>query len=167
MCSSDLYFNFPPATVFLGDAGSMLIGLVAGSLAIRCSLKGPATVALAGPLAVWAIPFFDTGVAILRRKLTGRSIYTTDRGHLHHCLLRRSQTSWHAVSWIAILCMATSAGALATSYFNNEFFAIVATLSVLFTLVASGVFGHAEFLLLFSHLRLMVGSLFEIGRAHV
>ena len=47
-----LYFNFPPATVFLGDAGSMLIGLVAGSLAIRCSLKGPATVALAGPLEI-------------------------------------------------------------------------------------------------------------------
>jgi UDP-GlcNAc:undecaprenyl-phosphate GlcNAc-1-phosphate transferase len=42
-----LRFNFPPASIYLGDAGSMLIGLVVGSLAIGASLKGPATVAMA------------------------------------------------------------------------------------------------------------------------
>lgn len=148
-----LYFNFPPATIFLGDAGSMLIGLTAGALAIRCSLKGAASVALAAPIAIWAIPFFDTGVAVLRRKLTGRSIYTTDRGHLHHCMLRRSESSWQAVSWIAALCLITSAGALATVYFNNEAFALASVAIVIVALIASGIFGHAEFLLLANHLR--------------
>lgn len=156
-----LYFNFPPATIFLGDAGSMLIGLTAGTLAIRSSLKGPATVALAAPLAVWAIPFFDTAVAIVRRKLTGRSIYATDRGHLHHCVLRRSSSSWRAVSWIAALCMVTSAGALATVYWNNELFAIVSVLGVVGVLVATGVFGHAEFMLLTSHLRVPLASILQ------
>lgn len=148
-----LYFNFPPATIFLGDAGSMLIGLTAGVLAIKCSLKGPATVALAAPLAVWAIPFFDTSVAILRRKLTGRSIYTTDRGHLHHCLLRRGGSSWRTVSWIATLCLLTSAGALATVTYNNEIYALLTTAGVLGMLVATGIFGHAELLLLTNHVR--------------
>jgi len=55
-----LRYNFPPATIYLGDTGSMLIGLVIGSLAIRSSLKGPATVALAAPLAILAIPILDT-----------------------------------------------------------------------------------------------------------
>src|SRR5262249_15642423 len=60
-----LFYNFPPASVFLGDAGSMLIGLVLGVLAIRSALKGPATVALATPTALWAIPLFDVSMAIL------------------------------------------------------------------------------------------------------
>ena len=51
-----LRYNFPPASIFLGDAGSMLIGLIIGVLAIRCSLKGPATVALAAPAALLVIP---------------------------------------------------------------------------------------------------------------
>src|SRR5436305_11254769 len=47
-----LRYNFPPATIFLGDSGSMLIGLTVGVLAIQSSLKGAATVALAAPAAV-------------------------------------------------------------------------------------------------------------------
>src|SRR5205807_6415533 len=81
-----LCFNFPPATIFLGDCGSMLIGLFVGVLAIQSSLKGPATVALTAPAALLIIPILDTSAAIVRRKLTGRSIFTTDRGHLHHVL---------------------------------------------------------------------------------
>src|SRR5205085_2901248 len=64
-----LCFNFPPAAIFMGDCGSMLVGLVVGVLAIQSSLKGPATVALAGPLALLVIPIFDTSAAIVRRKL--------------------------------------------------------------------------------------------------
>src|SRR5262249_39558255 len=81
-----LRYNFPPAKIFLGDAGSMLIGLWLGANSLQAAVKGPAAVGLAAPLAVWTVPLLDTFAAIARRKLTGRSIYTTDRGHLHHCL---------------------------------------------------------------------------------
>ena len=54
-----LRFNFAPASIYLGDAGSMLIGLVLGTIALRCSIKEAATIALAGPLAIMAIPMFD------------------------------------------------------------------------------------------------------------
>ena len=77
-----LIYNSPPASIFLGDAGSMIIGLILGALAIRSALKGPATVVLSVPTAILAIPIFDVSMAIVRRRLTGRSIYTTDRGSL-------------------------------------------------------------------------------------
>src|SRR5205823_328160 len=51
-----LRYNYPPASIFLGDSGSMLIGLIVGVLAIESSLKGVATVTLAAPLATMTIP---------------------------------------------------------------------------------------------------------------
>ena len=105
-----LRYNFPPASIYLGDTGSMLIGLVIGSLAIKSSLKGPATVALAAPVAILAIPILDTTAAIFRRKLTGRSIYTTDRGHLHHCLLRQGFSKVAVLLFVSVFCLLAVAG---------------------------------------------------------
>ena len=90
----------------------MLIGLVVGVLAIRTSLKGPATVALAAPLAVLTIPILDSAVALLRRWLTGRSVYASDRGHLHHNLQRQGLGPRALLVGISLLCAATAAGAL-------------------------------------------------------
>ena len=103
-----LYYNFPPASVFLGDSGSMLIGLTVGVLAIQSSLKGPATVALAAPAALLTLPIFDTSAAILRRRLTGRSVYCTDHGHVHHCLQRRGLGR-------AVLLLVSALGLLTTA----------------------------------------------------
>ncbi|MGH7139271.1 MAG: MraY family glycosyltransferase [Pirellulales bacterium] len=142
-----LCFNFPPARIYLGDAGSMLIGLVIGALAIRAALKGPATVALAAPLAVWAIPIFDIASAIARRKLTGRSIYTTDRGHLHHRLLAATGNNALVVGLIGAACAVTCAGAGLSVHFNNDMIALLCVLPVLGTFVATRVFGYVELLL--------------------
>ena len=159
-----LVYNAPPASVFLGDAGSMLIGLVVGVLAIRCSLKGPATVALAAPLALWSIPILDVTMAIIRRKLTGRSIYTSDHGHLHHCLRRRGQSGPQTVVWIGLLCSLTAGGALASVLFGNELLAIGTVAAVVGTLIVSRIFGHAEFVLLYRRARSALVSL--ITRRH-
>ena len=88
-----LWWNLPPASVYMGDSGSMLIGLVIGAVAIPTSLKGPATVALSAPLAILVLPMFDTTAAVIRRKLTGRGLATADRGHLHHVLMRNGLTA--------------------------------------------------------------------------
>ena len=110
-----LPFNYPPAKMFLGDAGSMLIGLVVGSLAIGGTMKGPATVAMAAPLAIWALPIFDSVAAILRRKLSGRSIYATDRGHLHHRLMAVFGKNTRVLAVVAVCCAFTCAGAWSAS----------------------------------------------------
>lgn len=156
-----LFYNFPPASIFLGDAGSMVIGFVAGTLAISSSLKGPATVALAAPVAIWAIPILDSSVAILRRKLTGRSIYACDRGHIHHCLLRRGMSSRQTVGWVAAFCGCTAAGALISVYSKSESYALLSVAAVAGTLVVTRVFGYAELLLLMARLKSLGVSFFQ------
>jgi UDP-GlcNAc:undecaprenyl-phosphate GlcNAc-1-phosphate transferase len=143
-----LRYNLPPASIFLGDAGSMLIGLVIGVLAIRCSLKGPATVALAAPAALLVLPIFDTLAAVTRRKLTGRSIFSTDRGHLHHCLLRGGLSRPRVLMLVAALCCVTVLGALGSIAYRNELLAVMSAVAVVVILVATRLFGHAEFVLL-------------------
>ena len=143
-----LPFNFPPARVFLGDAGSMLIGLVVATLAIQGSLKGPGTVLLAAPLAVWAIPIFDSTAAILRRKLTGSSIYSTDRCHMHHRLMDRLGSNLHVLGWIAAACAATCVAAITSIYFHNDLIALLTVVAVVAVFVAANAFGRLEFLLL-------------------
>ncbi len=142
-----LRYNFPPASIFLGDCGSMLIGLVVGVLAIQSSLKGPATAALAAPAALLTIPILDTAAAIIRRKLTGRSIYSTDRGHLHHCLLRRGMSVRLTLLLVSALCLVTVAGVLASVAWNNEILALISAAAVVLTLAVTRLFGHTEFVL--------------------
>ena len=142
-----LRYNLPPATIFMGDSGSMLVGLILGTLAIHCSLKAPATIALAMPVALLILPIFDTSAAILRRKLTGRSIYTTDRGHLHHCLLRYGLSIPWALVVVCLCCLLASAAVLASQAFSNEWIAVITAVSIIATLVTTRLFGHAEFLL--------------------
>lgn len=158
-----LVFNFPPARIFLGDAGSMLIGLLLGALALRTSLKGATAISLFGPVSILAIPIFDSGMAILRRKLTGRSVFTVDRGHLHHNLLRTGLGQRGVVFAFTALCSVTAIGALTASLMNNELIALCSILVVVGTLIASRVFGYAELHLLSKRLRGFGTSLLSRG----
>jgi UDP-GlcNAc:undecaprenyl-phosphate GlcNAc-1-phosphate transferase len=139
-----LWFNLPPASTFLGDAGSMLIGLVIGVLAIECSLTAPSRMAVAAPAVLLTLPIFDTTAAILRRKLTGRSVYTTDRGHLHHCLLRSKLTHWQALALVAALCLVAAVGSVAGRAWANEYVMVGTGLFVVASLVLTRLFGHTE-----------------------
>ena len=148
-----LPFNLAPAKIYLGDAGSMLIGLIVGGLAIRASLKGPGTMLLAAPLALLTIPILDSTAAILRRKLAGRSLYETDRGHLHHRLLERFGSKYKALACVAICSGVTCAGALLGSLIKSDLVALVALTGVVLILVTTGLFGRGEFGLLAVRLR--------------
>lgn len=159
-------YNFPPASVFLGDAGSMLIGLVVGTLAIQGSLKGPGTVLLAAPLAVWTIPIFDSAAAILRRRLTGRSIYTTDRAHIHHRLLDRFGNSRKVLGVVAAASAVTSVAALAGVFVNSDLLALASCIGVVAVLVATGLFGRGEFELVARRVRRLARSLIGPRNSH-
>ena len=148
-------FNFPPATIFLGDTGSMLIGLMVGAMAILGSLKGPGTVLLAAPLAVWTIPFFDVIAAIIRRKLTGRSIYATDRGHLHHRLLYVLGSNRKVLGWVAVCCGIIAMAVLVGIVVQDDRIMLITCVSIVVVFIATGAFGRAELML--------VGT--RIGRA--
>ena len=140
-----LIFNFPPASIYLGDSGSLLIGLAVGVLSI---LKGPTSVAMFAPLALLAIPLFDSSMAILRRKLTGRSIYAVDRAHLHHNLLKSGLSTKGLLMVVSLLSGLTALGAFFSVAMNQEGLAIASALIVIGILVASKVFGYVELILL-------------------
>jgi UDP-GlcNAc:undecaprenyl-phosphate/decaprenyl-phosphate GlcNAc-1-phosphate transferase len=154
-----LPFNLAPARIYLGDAGSMLIGLIVGGLSIRASLKGPGTMLLAAPLALLTIPILDSTAAILRRKLAGRSLYESDRGHLHHRLLERLGSKHKVLLCVAVCSVVTCGAALVGTFLKNDLMALVAFAAVVLMLIATGLFGRGEFGLLFKRARNVTLSL--------
>jgi UDP-GlcNAc:undecaprenyl-phosphate GlcNAc-1-phosphate transferase len=158
-----LRYNFPQARMFLGDAGSMLIGLVVGTLAVETAHKGPGTVLLAAaPVCLMTIPLFDSAAAMIRRKLTGRSIFSGDRAHLQHRLLERFGNT-RAVGIVALCCGATAVAALASIILRNELVAVVSAAAIIVMFVVSRMFGHAELRLLASRTQSLVRSFFRLN----
>ena len=139
-----LKFNFPPAKAFLGDAGSMLLGFIIAALAIRCAFKQATAYAFFAPIALLAIPFFDTAAAIVRRKLTGRSIYSVDRGHLHHSLAKRGYGPRISLLWVAFLCATTGVGAVIAFINRQAEYALASIVIVALVMVLGRLFGGAE-----------------------
>ncbi len=79
-----LRHGFPPASSFMGDTGSNLLGYLLGAIAVQGALKTNAVVALFFPLFVLAVPILDTGFVVAKRIKYRRPIYRADRWHLHH-----------------------------------------------------------------------------------
>ena len=83
-----LVHNFPPASSFMGDAGSNLLGLLMGCIAVEGDLKTSAVVTLALPLILLAVPFLDTTFVVLKRLKYRRPVYEADQEHFHHRMAR-------------------------------------------------------------------------------
>lgn len=79
-----LIHNFHPASIFMGDAGSNLLGYLLACIAIQGLLKTAAAVALFFPLVVLAVPILDTGFVVAKRLKYGVPVYRADRWHFHH-----------------------------------------------------------------------------------
>lgn len=154
-----LVHNLPPARIFLGDSGSMLIGLVVGVLAIQGSMKTSATVAITVPVAVLSLPILDTFLAVVRRKLTGRSFDSADREHIHHRLLDRGLGPWQALGLVAVLCLLTGMAATASIVFGSDAVAWLAMLFVVVLAIRRRWFGHHELALARSALERIAGQL--------
>lgn len=154
-----LRYNVPPAKIYLGDTGSMLIGLVVAAVAIHCSVKEQTAFMLLVPIAVCAIPILDAAAAMVRRVTTGQSVFTPDRGHLHHALLLRGWSAGKTAAFITLLTAITCSAALASFFTNQESYALVTTGGVFIILAITKVFGHAELKLLITHGRSLSRSL--------
>jgi UDP-GlcNAc:undecaprenyl-phosphate GlcNAc-1-phosphate transferase len=79
-----LVHNFHPASVFMGDCGSNLLGLLLGGIIVEGSLKTNALIALVAPLVILAVPFLDTGFVVAKRVKYRRPVYQGDSNHFHH-----------------------------------------------------------------------------------
>ncbi|HYL27548.1 MAG TPA: MraY family glycosyltransferase [Candidatus Nitrosotalea sp.] len=114
-----LPYNFNPARIILGDAGSLFIGYVFATVSIIGASKTAIAVSVVVPLLVLALPILDTAVAIVRRATSGKSITEADRGHFHHQLIFRFGLNVRqAVLLLYAVCFVLGAVALA---FSGEF----------------------------------------------
>jgi UDP-GlcNAc:undecaprenyl-phosphate/decaprenyl-phosphate GlcNAc-1-phosphate transferase len=87
-----LRFNFNPATIFLGDCGSLFIGFMLSALALFGAQKAPTIIAVAIPVVSFGLPILETSLSVLRRLISGRPVFTADREHIHHKLLQRGMS---------------------------------------------------------------------------
>jgi UDP-GlcNAc:undecaprenyl-phosphate GlcNAc-1-phosphate transferase len=92
-----LRFNFNPATIFLGDSGSLFIGFMLGAFALVGAQKTSTIVAVAIPVVSFGLPILETAISIIRRFLNGQPLFTADRGHIHHKLLEKGFSQRQAV----------------------------------------------------------------------
>ena len=84
-----LRYNFNPASIFLGDCGSLFVGFLLGCYGALWAQKSATILGVTAPLMAMAIPLLDTSLAIARRFLRQQPIFTADRAHIHHRLLAR------------------------------------------------------------------------------
>ena len=102
-----LRYNFAPASIFMGDSGSLLLGAMIGVISLMGVMRSPTVIVLAVPLVIAAIPIADTAAAIIRRVYHHQPIQQADRKHLHHMLLRKGYGVRKSVvivyAWTALL----------------------------------------------------------------
>jgi UDP-GlcNAc:undecaprenyl-phosphate/decaprenyl-phosphate GlcNAc-1-phosphate transferase len=103
-----LVFNSRPASIFLGDCGSLTLGYLAGCLSLMGSFRGDGMIDGLFPVFAFFIPVADCVFAIVRRTLRGRSPFLADMEHFHHRLMARGLSHGKAVLalWAAALCCA-------------------------------------------------------------
>ena len=103
-----LRYNFNPASIILGDSGSLLIGFVLGSISLMSVQRVAGLTSIIVPLVIAGIPIIDTFSAIVRRGRAHVSIGQADKGHIHHRLMNEGfnqrQTVILIYVWTAILC---------------------------------------------------------------
>ena len=87
-----LRYNFNPATIFLGDCGSLFIGFFLSALALAGAQKGTTLVAIGIPIVAFGLPILDTSLSVVRRALSGKPLFRPDTAHIHHRLLSRGMT---------------------------------------------------------------------------
>ena len=83
-CIGYLRHGFAPASIFLGDSGSNLLGFLLGSIVVQGALKTNAVIALAFPLVILAVPILDSSFVIAKRIKYGKPIHKADAWHFHH-----------------------------------------------------------------------------------
>lgn len=114
-CAGFLRYNFPPARIFLGDTGSLMIGFFLGAMTLPFTFytehHDPMYVYLV-PLAILSVPLFDIGAVTLRRWKQGRPIFQGDLNHFAHRLIRMGLTPRSAVLILYLLTLCSGLAAI-------------------------------------------------------
>ena len=124
-CLAFLRYNFYPASIFLGDSGSMFLGFTLACIAVSSGAKGTTLASVFVPLLAVGVPLFDTMLTVWRRTLRrvldssvgDKHVFQRDMNHVHHRLLRSGLTHAQAATWLyAISAVLVAVGMLSLLY---------------------------------------------------
>ena len=140
-----LRYNFSPASVFLGDCGSLTVGFMLGCFGLVWSQHTESLIGLAAPLMALALPLTDVGLAIFRRFLRNVPLFQGDRGHIHHRILALGFSTSRAALILYGACCATATMALVVTMDSRRLGWPVLFLFILFLAYGIKRLGYVEF----------------------
>ena len=124
-----LLYNWHPACIFLGDSGSLLIGLLIGIVGVQGSLKEGATISILFPILAMGLPITDTAMAIFRRWVRNLPLSSADRRHVHHLLIGLGLGPRQAAALLYCFSAGLCGVVLLGVVYKNEFLALTMGLS--------------------------------------
>ena len=135
-----LPYNFNPAKIFMGDTGSMFLGLNLSVISILSVTKSIAVISIFVPIIILGVPLFDTLFAIIRRLQKNQPVFKADKEHLHHCLLNKGLSHKKTVLLIYALNIILGGSAILLSKLTHaQGFILVSLLSILIYLGAQNI----------------------------
>lgn len=120
-----LIYNFRPASIFMGDTGSMFLGFVLATGSVVANAKSSATVSMIAPVLALGLPIMDTLLAVFRRSMAGTPLFTADKDHLHHRLLNKGLSHRQTVLVLYVLSAVFAGAALISAFANGAQLAVV------------------------------------------
>jgi UDP-GlcNAc:undecaprenyl-phosphate GlcNAc-1-phosphate transferase len=139
-----LWFNFPPARIYMGDGGAYFLGFLIGGMTIVNSRKGTIFAALIAPLFVLALPILDTALAISRRGMRGLPLFRPDRRHIHHRLLETGISRRKVVLGLYCFTALFLLLGFMAFWWHGEHLALLLGIGVLIILLAAGKFNFSR-----------------------
>ena len=140
-----LRYNFNPASIFLGDCGSLSIGFLLGCYSAIWSQKSATLVGLTAPLMALAVPLLDTALSMGRRFLRHQPIFGSDRNHIHHRLLDRGFSPRRVALILYAVCGVAAAFSLLQSALHNQYGGLIVVMFCLTMWIGIEKLRYAEF----------------------
>ncbi len=139
-----LRYNFHPARVFLGDTGSLALGMYLALASLHSAQKSHTAVLILVPLFALGYPIFDTLLAIARRWMRGQPLFSSDRDHIHHRLLDRSRSPSIAAIQIYVACFVLSVFCIAAAAANHFIVGVAIAGVAIMAVFSARVLGYLE-----------------------
>jgi UDP-GlcNAc:undecaprenyl-phosphate GlcNAc-1-phosphate transferase len=140
-----LRYNFNPASIFLGDCGSLTVGFLLGCLGALWSAKSATLLGMTAPVIALSVPLLDTGISIARRFVRRQPIFSADRNHLHHRLLDRGLTPRQVALLLYGVCGLAAAFSLLQTLPHNRFDGLLLVIFCGVVWVGVQLVGYSEF----------------------
>ena len=141
-----LIYNFNPASIFLGDCGSLTLGFMLGCFSLIWCQQSGGLLDLSAPLMALSLPLIDVALAISRRMLRSSPIFAADRGHIHHMVLARGFKPRDAALILYGVCALAACLSILQSLTSYHIHGLVLLLFVALVLTGINYLGYIEFI---------------------